>query len=31
MPDKTFMVRMKAPNHATQHVVAVSAGIHGEH
>jgi hypothetical protein len=31
MPDKTFLVRMKAPNHATQHVTASRFQIHGEH
>jgi hypothetical protein len=31
MPDKTFLVRMKAPNHAVQHVIASTVEIHDEH
>jgi hypothetical protein len=31
MPDKTFLVRMKAPSGALQHVRAVTAEFYGEH
>jgi hypothetical protein len=31
MPDKTFLVRMKAPNRAVQHVAASTFEIHDEH
>jgi hypothetical protein len=29
--DKTYLVRIKAPSFAVQHVTAVSAEIYGEH
>jgi hypothetical protein len=29
--DKTYLVRIKAPSFALQHVTAVSAEMHGEH
>jgi hypothetical protein len=31
MPDKTYLVRIKAPNGALQQVIASRAEIHGEH
>jgi hypothetical protein len=31
MPDKTFLVRVRVPSGALQHVRAATAEIHGDH